>query len=123
MRRYKSDLKNSKNLQEKFIFFINEKASNFGQSYVRPILLLFFFSIIYTVLIYGHENNTLYTIFPPANEYIAPVSLVVNDVAKNMLPFKNALVEGMEFISIIFYIIMASLIWLTIVAVKRHTKR
>jgi len=29
----------------------------------------------------------------------------------------------MEFVSLIFYIIYASLIWQTIVAVKRHTKR
>lgn len=123
MRRYKSELNNSKNLQEKFIFFINEKASNFGQSYIRPIMFLFFFSIIYTGLIYGHENNTLYKLYPPANQYISLVSNAVNDVAKNMLPFKSALVDGMEFISIIFYIVMASLVWLTIVAVKRHTKR
>tara|TARA_R110001599_G_scaffold350254_2_gene580039 strand:+ start:22654 stop:24183 length:1530 start_codon:yes stop_codon:yes gene_type:complete len=123
MRKYKNDLKKKKVTQEKIIYFINEKFSNFGQSYIRPILWLLLVSTIYAGLIYGHQSGYLYEVYPPANELIASISNSVNFVAKHALPFKNILREGMEFVSIIFYIIMASLIWLTIVAIKRHTKR
>ena len=123
MRKYKKELKGSNLWQEKFIFFINEKASNFGQSYLRPVLWLVCFSVIYGLIIYGYNQNTLYEICPPANDYISYVTTKLNYVAKSALPFKSILQEGMELISILFYIIMASLVWLTIVAIKRHTKR
>ena len=60
MKQYKNELKNSSLKQDKFIYFINEIASDFGQSYVRPAIWLIVFSIIYTLLIYGYENNALY---------------------------------------------------------------
>ena len=123
MKKYKNELKETTLLQEKLIFFINEKASNFGQSYLRPAFWLVCFSIIYALIIYGYDNDTLYKIYPPANDYVSYVTTKINFVAKSALPFKNILKEGMELISIFFYIIMASLVWLTVVAIKRHTKR
>lgn len=44
-------------------------------------------------------------------------------IAQYLTPFKDALVPGMEAVSVIFYIILSTLIWQTIVAVKRYTKR
>lgn len=123
MKKYKNELKGTPHLQEKIIFFINEKASNFGQSYLKPVYWLVLFSTLYALIIYGYENNTLYEIYPSANDYISYVTTKLNFVAKSALPFKSILKEGMELISIIFYAIMASLVWLIIVAVKRHTKR
>lgn len=74
-------------------------------------------------LILGHEGNLLYNLVPSANEAISSVSNVLNGIAANIIPFKKLLREGMEFTSLVFYIIFASLIWQTIVAVKRHTQR
>jgi len=123
MKKYKEELKGSKLTQEKALFYINEFVSNFGQSYVRPIGVLILVSFILYLLNLGHENEWLYKMYPPANDYINGISTFVNDLAGNILPFKKFLIKGMEAISLIFYALIGSLIWQMIVAVKRHTKR
>jgi len=123
MSKYKQGLSSKPINQEKIIFWLNEKTSNFGQSYLLPILWIVFFSVIYYLLILGHERNLLYNLVPSANNAIRSVSDIFNGIAANIIPFKKLLREGMEFISLVFYVIYASLIWQTIVAVKRHTRR
>lgn len=123
MRKYKQELSNRPINQESVIFWLNEKTSRFGQSYLLPVFWIFVFSIIYYLLIVGHEGNYLYSILPSANDLISSISNIINSIASNVIPFKKLLREGMEFISLVFYVIFASLIWQTIVAVKRHTRR
>ena len=109
--------------QEKLILFLNDKISNYGQSYIRPMLYIVAVSIIYYLLILGYENNILYEIHPSINGALENISSFLNNVSKNILPFSKTLKVGMEFVSLVFYIIFASLIWQTLVAVKRHTRR
>lgn len=123
MSKYKQGLVTKPISQEKIIFWLNEKISNFGQSYLLPMFWLILFSIVYYLLILGHENNALYRIFPAANDIIRTVSEIINGVASNIIPLTKVLREGMEFLSLVFYIVYASLIWQIIVAVKRHTRR
>lgn len=124
MKKYKQELRSKKgNQQEKIILWFNQVASNFGQNYIYPILWILFFAVIYSGLIYAQENNWLYRICPSANIFFEYASSFFNGIAKNIIPFKSFAKEGMEFLSLIFYIIFASLIWQTIIAFKRHTKR
>lgn len=123
MSKYKQGLSNKPFNQEKLIFWLNEKTSNFGQSYLLPASWIVCFSVIHYLLILGHENNLLYSLIPSANEAISTISNVFNGIAANIIPFKKLLRTGMEFTSLVFYFIFASLIWQTIVAVKRHTRR
>jgi len=123
MQKYKEELQGTSKTQEKLILFLNEKISNYGQSYIRPILYMAATSIIYYFLILGYENNVLYEIHPSINGTLEKISIFVNNVSRNILPFSKTLKVGMEFVSLVFYIIFASLIWQTLVAVKRHTRR
>ncbi|EOW9499008.1 hypothetical protein ACOCGS_003564, partial [Vibrio cholerae] len=123
MKKYKQELSVRPINQERLILLLNEKTSDFGQSYLLPIFWMFVFSVIYYLLILGHESNLLYNLVPSANKLIASVSNAVNGIAANIIPFKKLLREGMEFVSLLFYVIFASLTWQTIVAVKRHTRR
>ncbi|CAH1385426.1 hypothetical protein [Candidatus Nitrotoga sp. M5] len=123
MQKYKEELKGTNRTQEKLILFLNEKISNYGQSYIRPIIYMLVTSIIYYILILGYEQNVVYEIHPGINGVLNIFSSILNRVAVNILPFSKFLKEGMEFISLIFYIVYASLIWQTLVAVKRHTRR
>ncbi|MEL4204979.1 hypothetical protein C9E85_16040 [Plesiomonas shigelloides] len=123
MSKYKQELSSKSFNQERLIFLLNEKASNFGQSYLLPMFWIIIFSIIYSLIVLGHEANLLYNLVPSANKAISSISRILNGIVSNIIPFKKMLREGMEFISLIFYIIFASLIWQTIVAVKRHTRR
>ncbi|EKN5934533.1 hypothetical protein DVQ16_19505, partial [Yersinia enterocolitica] len=87
------------------------------------IFWIIIFSVFYYLLTLGHDSNLLYTLIPSENEKIKLISNIFNGIASSIIPFKSLLREGMEFISLLFYIIFASLIWQTIVAVKRHTRR
>jgi len=123
MKSYKKELENTNKKQERLIFFLNEKISNYGQSYVRPICLIIGLSILYCLLMLGYENDVLYRICTDINGALQIISSALNGVSKNILPFSRFLKEGMEFVSLVFYIFFTSLIWQTLVAVKRHTKR
>lgn len=124
MKKYKQELsRQGGNWQERMILWFNEKASDFGQSYIKPIVWLLLIAMIYSGLIYAQENDYLYRIYTPFNNVFSWLSQSINNIAKNIIPFKSFAKEGMEFLSLIFYIIFASLTWQTIVAFKRHTKR
>lgn len=123
MRKYKEELKITKNPFRKILLYLYQLTSKYGQSYVRPILLTLLTSLFYWILIIGYKNNTLYSLFPPVNPSIKIVSSLFNNIAKNILPFNKVLKEGMEFVSLVFYILFASFIWLTILAIKRTTRR
>ena len=47
----------------------------------------------------------------------------INFVAQSLLPFNKLLIEGIEALSLLFYVFFGVLSWLSIVAVKRLTRR
>ena len=127
MKSYRKELKsNGGNWFKRFLLFLNRWISDFGGNYVLPIVWLVVSIIIYTAIIYWHhsfftETKNIY-FWHPNFDYL---SIKANDFAKNFLPFSRFLAgrNGIEFISLIFYIWFAILIWQIIVAVKRHTQR
>ncbi len=124
MKKYKEELiLNKGNYSDKFLLFLYELFSNYGQSFIRPLVLISITSLLYWITVYGFENNLLYTIYPKANNIILSIAEFLNIIALGILPFKNMLKEGMEFLSLLFYITYSVLIWLVILAIKRKTKR
>jgi len=124
MKKYKEELEapNSRK-QEKVLFWFNEKISDFGQDYWKPLRIFLYSSIIYFVLYLGYEYRWLYNINPEFSKVATLISKYANMFALSIMPFKKMLTEGMEFISLLFYIWYSILIWQIIVAVKRHTRR
>ncbi len=126
MRRYKTKLKKKswrKHFQEKLVFNLSEKISNFGQSYLKPVCWIICFVVLYNLIILGYEKNYLYEIYEPINQYIRNIADFFNNGIKTIKPLEKILKEGVEFISLVFYVIFSILIWQTVVALKRHTKR
>jgi len=126
MKKYKEELSTKSiigNWQEKSIFWINEKMSNFGQSFMRPIGLIVFFSIMYGLIIYGNEQHWLMNINSNWSEALNSFMHYLNYPFKEFKPLEKILKTDYEFMSLIFNIIFSVLIWQTIVAVKRYTKR
>lgn len=124
MKAYKKELDNSKDTWDKLVYRANEEISNFGGSYMMPSILLVLSLIIYTSLLSIHESFFEiydYFLYP----WVNCLSIQANEFAKNFLPFSRFLENssGIEFISLLFYIWFAILIWQIIVAVKRHTQR
>jgi len=109
--------------QEKFVFWINKLVSNFGQSFLRPLGWIVVFAILYAVIIYGNEQRWLENIFPIASRCLNDIVYILNYPIKNIPPLEKLVKEDFEFMSLIFYIIFSVLIWQTIVALKRYTKR
>jgi hypothetical protein len=130
MRKYKEEIRETGKRREKFIFNLNHCISRFGQDYVRPGVFLLIVSLIHWLLICGYKYNILYVILermnPKVGNFIAASLNVLNSFAMSIPPF-NQLIEtdmrGMALVSIFFNFISAVLIWQTIVAVKRHTRR
>ena len=123
MKKLKEESIENNNLSNRFLLFIYHITSNYGQSYIRPTVFMIMMSLIYWLVIIGFENNFLYEIMPSMNGYIFSISNFINGIASHIMPFARILKEGMEFISLIFYILFSTSIWLFILAVKRNTKR
>jgi hypothetical protein len=110
MKKYKNELKGkSGHHQEKFVFFTNEFFSNFGQSYIKPFVLLLLITFIYSLQNYNSICDIL-------------LNYDINTFPNSILPYRK-LSDNMDFMQLIVMIIQLILIWHIIVAFKRHTKR
>jgi uncharacterized protein YjbI with pentapeptide repeats len=126
MRRYKKEIEakpENFSVQDKVTFWLNEKISNFGQNWFRPILWFLILATFQYLINLGYENNTLYKIHEPWNIYIEKFSDFLNNLAKNILPLKKFLNKGFEFLSLFFYGIYITLIYHLTIALRRQTKR
>jgi len=125
MNKERQDLSTKDNLNKQIMLNLNYWISNFGQSWLRPLGLIVFIAMIHTYLVYAIDNK-IFQFINPSNPVYDMLNSIVNffdDLAKNILPFKKLLKEGMEFISLIFLIIYSTLIYNFVVAVKRTVKR
>jgi hypothetical protein len=123
MKKYKEELKESDSKTELFIYWVNEKISNFGASYVKPAFLMLASAVIYYLLIIGYECNLLYQFDDQINKYLNRFMSQVNLFAKGIPPYGRFLKEGMEFVTLLFHIFFLTCTWQFIVAVKRRTQR
>ncbi|MDO4237315.1 hypothetical protein [Pseudomonas sp.] len=110
-------------LSEKMIYLFSGLASNFGQSYLRPLLGIALFALLFNWFAVKQKENYLYSFFPSFNTYLENISDFFNKMASGIIPFKQFLHPGMEFLSLVFYIIFAILTWQVIVSLKRRIKR
>lgn len=124
MKAFKQELKEEGSFWDKIVYNMNDFISEFGENYIRPILILITSIIIYTFIDYSHKYYfSSYDYFISAK--IEPFWIFLNDLARNLLPFSRFLAskDGIEFISLLFYIWFAILIWQIIVSIKRYTQR
>lgn len=124
MKAFRRELKKEGSNWDKLVYNINDLISEFGANYIRPIVILLASIIIYTFI------DCLHTYYFSNYDYfisssLEPIWSFLNKLAKNFLPFSKFLADksGLEFISLLFYIWFAILIWQIVVAVKRLTQR
>lgn len=125
MRAYMIELSNKKGFfLEKVVLYSNFIISDFGRNYIRPLLILLCLLFIYV------KSYIFYKVWYKSSIYTLPdilsdMSEELNAGAKGFLPFARFIEEkkGFEFISVLFYILFAILIWQIAVAIKRHTQR
>ncbi len=108
---------------DKFVYFVSRYSSNFGQNYLQSVILTILFSIVFYGLTIAQKNNYLYKIYQPANGLVGAVSDFFNGLAISYIPFKTFLWPGMEFLSLMFYMVFGVLFWQVIVSLKRLIKR
>lgn len=123
MRSYSRELRDTDRYAERFLLWCNGWMSNHGQSYVRPLSFLFLFMAVFALARKGYRDNWLYRIHEPANEGFVYISTLVNEWAAGLTIFKPLMLEGMEFVSLIFGILFSVLVWQTVTAIRRHTRR
>ena len=123
MKKYREELRKEGTFQEKLIFMLNHGISNFGQNYIYPLAWLVLSLVIYSVVIYGYQQNWLYGVSPEWDRFWSMTSTFLNRLANNLLPVQRFLMEGLEFVSLVFYVIFIVLIWQIVIAVKRKVKR
>jgi len=102
---------------KKFILNLNYLISNFGQSWIMPLLFIMYFLVLQYLVFCLIDNWQI------SNKSLQTIWVELNHTIHNFMPFKKFLVEGKEFISLFFLIIYSILIYNLVIAVKRITKR
>ncbi|MBH0065897.1 hypothetical protein [Psychrobacter sp. SZ93C1] len=112
---------------------INYFISRFGESYIRPIVIFLFSIGFYTYIlkvhtdIFGEKPVEWYVAllrYCVTQDWFVSLSKFLNACAANVPLFSKALESknGIQFISLLFFIWFGILTWQIIVAVKRNTQ-
>uniref|UniRef100_UPI001919EC04 hypothetical protein n=1 Tax=Psychrobacter frigidicola TaxID=45611 RepID=UPI001919EC04 len=147
IKKYKKDKVYEESRRARWVFNVNNFISEFGENYLRPIFILIISVFVYTVITVWNKwyfkshvyfasldwvNNASWSKwYFESHDYFMSwkwfdaISSFFNEFAVNILPFRVFIKDrnGIEFISLFFYIWFAILIWQIIIAVKRHTQR
>ncbi len=114
-----------KAFQDKLVFKIHKSASDFGQSWIRPLVWIILISISFALIKYLHKEEIPYRYLPDwAGSILNSIAKLLNEFAKAFLiiPGKDK-IQGIEFISLIIYILLAFFTYQFIVAVRRKVRR
>lgn len=107
MKAYEKELKdNGGHYLERVLLWVNRITSNYGQNWILPILWIFLFSY----LVYDCKT-------------FDPFPMIINDIVKTIIPFKQFIGNSHQTAKLLIYIAYTILIYQTIVALKRKTRR
>ncbi|WP_352336914.1 hypothetical protein [Psychrobacter sp. 16-MNA-CIBAN-0192] len=125
IKKYKKDKVYEESRRARWVFNVNNFISEFGENYVRPISILIISVIVYTVITLWNKWYFESHDYFMSWKWFDAISSFFNEFAVNILPFRLFIKDrnGIEFISLFFYIWFAILIWQIIIAVKRNTQR
>lgn len=116
-----SEIYNNNKIYKKIVIDLNDAISGFGDNYIRPIRILILSIILYNLCFLMQK----YYAFDESDGIIFHIIDFLNQSSKSFLIFSNFLKgrQGIEFVSLLFYIWFSVLIWQIVVAIKRHTIR
>lgn len=121
MEAYRLELKGQPGkLSERFLLACNGLMSDHGQSYIRPVFLIVLLMGIFQVVRYGFEQNWVFQYCPQVEPYIQ----VANDWAQGLIVFQLLMkTKGLELVSLFFGLLFSILLWQTLTAIRRHTRK
>lgn len=117
MNKEREDTKFKKSPSKWLALQFNHFISDFGQSFLFPLGLIIYFLCLQFLVFCLVDSYKI------DEGYLRDFWIGLNHTIHNFIPFKKFLVEGKEFISLMFLIIYSTLIYNFVVAVKRITKR
>jgi len=121
----KKRFKSNKEEQELLVLKTHKLASDFGQSWIRPLVWIILVSISFALIKYLHKEEIPYRYLPDwVGSILNSIVKLLNEFAKALLiiPGKDK-IQGIEFISLITYILLAFFTYQFIVAVRRKVIR
>lgn len=122
MKKYKEDLKEEScktHCQDKIVFFINEKVSNFSQSWLRPLIWFFIVGLFFFLLSYIDKiNSVTYT-----NISLKNIGYNINEFFKFINPFKTVNNNDFSVWWLLNKILSVYIIYQFIVSLRKQTRR
>lgn len=119
----KEEYQSKKNKSGSLLLWLYEISSDYGNSYLQPFVLMIITALMYYFIDWGYQTNFFYENCSVLCSEFAAISRFLNGVAASIIPISRFLKEGIEFLSLIFYLLFVVEFWLIILAIKRHTKR
>jgi hypothetical protein len=108
---------------ERWLLELNRAISDHGQNYWKPLLFIFPIPILYWLASIGYEEQWLYGIDPKLDWALGNLAYSVNKYASNFGIAFPKRAEGIEFIVLLLGLLLSTLVWHFLVAVRRHKRR
>uniref|UniRef100_UPI0024697C73 hypothetical protein n=1 Tax=Chromohalobacter sp. 48-RD10 TaxID=2994063 RepID=UPI0024697C73 len=123
MRAYRRQLKGSHDYAERILLFWNAVLNDFGDSYCRPLGWIACLAVLFSLV--RRLATIAWNDYLPAGAMTALAGglQILNHVAVSVTPLRSWMVPGLEFFSLLFGVMFSILLWLTIVAIRRHIRR
>lgn len=128
MKKYKEELYATKgSWSEKIVYGVHEHTSNFGQSYIRPIVLLGTITFLYTLFFTDTVDTPCTLLISICSDFKGQINIpefpTLNAIVDNIIPLGIVSKNDTSISRLLLYISQIILIWQIVVAIKRRTKR
>ncbi|NPB02790.1 MAG: hypothetical protein GXO39_00005, partial [Thermotogae bacterium] len=128
VRRYSTLQRVANAYQDLLVYYLYGDTANFGLSWVRPFTIFLITVMFYGAIYQLHSAGFPYNLLPsPLYDFFYSFSDALNSLARPIFPhfiasqFHN--IRGLEFISLIFYVLSGYLVYQTIVGLRRRVRR
>ncbi|MCK4654751.1 MAG: pentapeptide repeat-containing protein [Candidatus Cloacimonetes bacterium] len=124
MKAYKEELKDKKNKhrwQDRVIFWLNEKVSNFSQNWLKP--LGWFFLIGFIAFVFSNFSKIISYLNDTSKITLTTLWNAINQFFKYLNPFNTSAGEWNPVIWLVFKALSIFIIYQFIISLRRQTRR
>lgn len=111
------------NRAERWLLELNRAISDHGQNYWKPLLLIAFLPVLYCLASTSYERQWLYGLDPRLDIVLSTLAQYANHYASSFGIAFSERAKGIELITLLLGLLLSTLIWHFLVAIRRHKRR
>lgn len=108
---------------ERWLLELNGFLSEHGQNYWRPLAGILMLPVLYWLAGVSYREQWLYGLDTRLDYLLQNLAMILNGYARSVVWFLPDNAKGIEFIALLLGVLLSTLVWHFLVAVRRHKRR